>query len=157
MLVPGSRKVPSRAPAGARPVRSPRSRNARKHRVHRKGECDAGRHAHRRALEWPEASSKPPAIARHPRSSVEALKRPFDSPDQPSTPFCTTATTALRCHGPSMDITSGSRASKTYGGSRKRIRQIKMRDNGSWEIWLLVAWLVFLVLVVLPWMIRHSQ
>jgi hypothetical protein len=56
-----------------------------------------------------------------------------------------------------MDITSGSRAPKTYRGSRKRIRQIKMRHNGSWELWLLVAWLAFLVLVVLPWMIRYSQ
>jgi hypothetical protein len=56
-----------------------------------------------------------------------------------------------------MDTTSGARAPKIYRGSRKRIRAIKMRDNGSWELWLLVGWLAFLVLVVLPWMIRHSQ
>jgi hypothetical protein len=52
---------------------------------------------------------------------------------------------------------SGPRPPKTYRGSRKRVRRIKMRDNGSWEFWVLVGWLAFLVLVVLPWMIRHSR
>lgn len=32
-----------------------------------------------------------------------------------------------------------------------------MRNNSSWDLWMLIGWLAFLVLVVLPWMIRHSQ
>jgi hypothetical protein len=56
-----------------------------------------------------------------------------------------------------MDPASGSRPPKTYRGSHKRVRRIKMRDSGSWELWVLIGWLAFLVLVVLPWMIRHSR
>ncbi len=56
-----------------------------------------------------------------------------------------------------MDPTRGSRPAKTSREPRKRVRPIKMRDNGSWELWVLIGWLAFLVLVVLPWMIRHSQ
>jgi len=56
-----------------------------------------------------------------------------------------------------MDPASGSRPPKTCRGSRTRVRRIKKRDNGSWQFWLLLGWLAFLVLVVLPWMIRHSR
>jgi hypothetical protein len=31
-----------------------------------------------------------------------------------------------------------------------------LRGNGSLELWLLIAWVVFLLLVVVPWMIRQS-
>jgi hypothetical protein len=31
-----------------------------------------------------------------------------------------------------------------------------MRGSFTWEMWLLVAWVFFLLLVVLPWMVRHS-
>jgi len=55
-----------------------------------------------------------------------------------------------------MDPTRASRPPKTYRGSHKRVRRIKMRDSASWELWVLIGWLAFLVLVVLPWMIRHS-
>jgi hypothetical protein len=27
-----------------------------------------------------------------------------------------------------------------------------MRDNNSWELWLLIAWVAFIVFVVIPWM-----
>ena len=36
-----------------------------------------------------------------------------------------------------------------------RCRQIRLRGNGSAELWLFVAWVAFLLLVVLPWMIRR--
>jgi hypothetical protein len=45
----------------------------------------------------------------------------------------------------------------TYRGSRRRIKRIKIRGNGSFELWLLVGWVAFLVLIVLPWMMRHSR
>jgi hypothetical protein len=56
------------------------------------------------------------------------------------------------------DAAPGSqRPPKTYRGSRRRLRQITPKGNGSFELWLLVAWVVFLLLVVLPWMMRHSR
>jgi hypothetical protein len=30
-----------------------------------------------------------------------------------------------------------------------------MRRNGSWELWLLLAWLTFLLLVVIPWIVHR--
>jgi hypothetical protein len=32
-----------------------------------------------------------------------------------------------------------------------------MRENTSWDLWFLIAWVVFLLFVVLPWMVRHSR
>jgi hypothetical protein len=32
-----------------------------------------------------------------------------------------------------------------------------MRGNESWELWILIAWVAFLLLVVVPWMIRHGH
>jgi hypothetical protein len=51
----------------------------------------------------------------------------------------------------------GRRAAKVYRGSRRRVKQLKFRGNGSAELWLFVGWVVFLLLVVLPWMIRQSH
>jgi hypothetical protein len=31
-----------------------------------------------------------------------------------------------------------------------------MRGNSAREMWLLLAWVGFLLLVVVPWMIRHT-
>jgi hypothetical protein len=47
-------------------------------------------------------------------------------------------------------------ARRTFRGSSKRIRRIKIRGNGSWGMWFLLAWVIFLLAVVIPWMIRHS-
>jgi hypothetical protein len=44
-----------------------------------------------------------------------------------------------------------------YKGSRRRIKRIQIRGNGSLEVWLLVGWVAFLVLIVLPWMMRLSR
>jgi hypothetical protein len=54
------------------------------------------------------------------------------------------------------DTGAGSRPSKRYQGSARRVKQIRMRGSFTWEMWLLVAWVFFLLLVVLPWMVRHS-
>jgi hypothetical protein len=32
-----------------------------------------------------------------------------------------------------------------------------LRGNGSLHMWMFVAWIVFLLTMVLPWMIRQSQ
>jgi hypothetical protein len=45
----------------------------------------------------------------------------------------------------------------TFHGSRRRMRQITIKGNSSLELWLLVVWVVFLLIVVLPWMVRHSR
>ena len=44
-----------------------------------------------------------------------------------------------------------------FRGSRRRLKRIKIKGNSSLELWLLVGWVVFLVLIVLPWMMRHSR
>jgi hypothetical protein len=43
-----------------------------------------------------------------------------------------------------------------YRGSRRRVRRVRLRGNGSLELWMLIAWVTFLLLVVVPWMIRQS-
>jgi hypothetical protein len=48
------------------------------------------------------------------------------------------------------------RPAKWYRGSRRRIRRVRLRGNGSLELWLLIVWVMFLLLVVVPWMIRQS-
>ena len=56
-----------------------------------------------------------------------------------------------------MERAQGSRPQKVYRGSRRRVRRIKMRDNNSRTLWVLILWVAFLLIVVVPWMIRHSQ
>jgi hypothetical protein len=51
----------------------------------------------------------------------------------------------------------GPRKAKIYRGSRRRLKQIRLRGNDSAELWLFVGWVVFLLLVVLPWMIRQGR
>lgn len=55
-----------------------------------------------------------------------------------------------------MDPTVGPRPPKTYRGSLRRLRRIKVRGHGSWELWILAAWVAFLLIVVIPWLIRHT-
>ena len=70
---------------------------------------------------------------------------------------------ATRCDSAVLPIDTesggrtGLRKAKIYRGSRRRLRQIRLRGNGSTELWLLVGWVVFLLLVVLPWMIRQGR
>jgi hypothetical protein len=40
-------------------------------------------------------------------------------------------------------------------GSRKRLKRIKWSDNTSADFWAFVILALFLLLVVLPWLIRH--
>jgi hypothetical protein len=45
----------------------------------------------------------------------------------------------------------------TFRGSQRRLKHITMKGNSSLELWLLVVWVAFLLVVVLPWMVRHSR
>jgi hypothetical protein len=58
-------------------------------------------------------------------------------------------------HAPS-GARAGARPPKRYRGSARRLRQIRLRGTFAWEMWLLVAWVAFLVFGVLPWMMRHA-
>jgi hypothetical protein len=49
------------------------------------------------------------------------------------------------------------RAVKIYRGSRRRVRQLRLRGNASAQLWLFVGWVAFLLLVVVPWMIRRGR
>jgi hypothetical protein len=44
-----------------------------------------------------------------------------------------------------------------FRGSRKRIARIRWRGNSSPELWILLIFLVVLLVVVVPWMIKHSE
>jgi len=37
------------------------------------------------------------------------------------------------------------------------LSRIKMRGNGAWDLWLLVAWVAFLLFFVVPRLIQHSR
>jgi hypothetical protein len=50
---------------------------------------------------------------------------------------------------------SGPRPGKVYRGSRKRVRRIRFRDNWAVELWLLVAVILFVLFVVVPWLVQH--
>ena len=50
---------------------------------------------------------------------------------------------------------SANRPSKIYRGSRKRLRRITLRGNWSIELWILVAIVALMLLVGVPWLIRH--
>jgi len=55
------------------------------------------------------------------------------------------------------DAPSGQRAGKIYRGSHRRLKQIRLRGNSSFGLWLLIVWVLFLLLVVVPWMIRQGH
>jgi hypothetical protein len=46
--------------------------------------------------------------------------------------------------------------SKRFRGSRQRLKRTTLRGNTSWQFWLLLVWVGFLLLVVVPWMMRHA-
>ena len=49
------------------------------------------------------------------------------------------------------------RPPKVFRGSPKRIRAIRWQGNGSPGLWLMLVWVLFLLLVVVPWMVRHGR
>jgi hypothetical protein len=51
----------------------------------------------------------------------------------------------------------GNARSKRYRGSRRRLKRLTIRGNSSWEFWVLLGWIAFLLLAVIPWMIRQSH
>jgi hypothetical protein len=44
---------------------------------------------------------------------------------------------------------------KVYRGSKKRIRRIRMRGNGSVALWVFVAVVLFSLFFALPWMVLN--
>ena len=58
--------------------------------------------------------------------------------------------------GPSGGGSAG-RPGKFYRGSRRRLKRITFRGNWSFELLLFVAWLLFCLLVLVPWMVRHPH
>jgi hypothetical protein len=44
---------------------------------------------------------------------------------------------------------------RSYRGSRKRIRRIRMQDHWSVELWLFVIFVLLALFIVVPWLIRH--
>jgi hypothetical protein len=55
------------------------------------------------------------------------------------------------------DSRVSARPARVFRGSNKRVRRIRMRGNDSRQLWLLILWVAFLLLVVIPWMIRHGH
>jgi hypothetical protein len=51
----------------------------------------------------------------------------------------------------------GSRSAKVYRGSRRRLQRLRLRGNGSLELWLLLFWVLFLLLVAVPWMLKQGH
>jgi hypothetical protein len=49
------------------------------------------------------------------------------------------------------------RPAKVFRGSRKRIRAIRWRGNGSPGLWLMLIWVLFLLFILVPWMVRHDR
>jgi hypothetical protein len=60
-------------------------------------------------------------------------------------------------HQVSGDAPRASRPAKRYRGSSRRLKRIGLRGNSSWALWLLVAWVAFLVFIVVPWMMRQAH
>jgi hypothetical protein len=50
---------------------------------------------------------------------------------------------------------SGLRSGKVYRGSRRRVRRIRFRGNWAVELWILVAVILFVLFVVVPWLVQH--
>jgi hypothetical protein len=63
----------------------------------------------------------------------------------------------MKLRGTGGAAPGSNRSPLTFRGSRRRLKRIKMRQNSPLELWLLVGWVTFLLLFVLPWMVRHSR
>jgi hypothetical protein len=57
----------------------------------------------------------------------------------------------------STSVSMNGHAPKVYRGSKKRIRRIRMRGNGSLALWVFVALVLFMLCVALPWLILHTH
>jgi hypothetical protein len=50
----------------------------------------------------------------------------------------------------------GNRPGLTFRGSRRRLRQIRFRDNWSRQMSFLIIVIVLTLLLVVPWLIQHQ-
>jgi uncharacterized iron-regulated membrane protein len=46
-------------------------------------------------------------------------------------------------------------AGKVYRGSRKRVRRIKWRENTTVEFWICILFVLIMLFVGIPWLMRH--
>jgi hypothetical protein len=49
----------------------------------------------------------------------------------------------------------GGRTQAAYRGSRRRLRRITVRGNGTLAVWALLVWLLLILFVAIPWAMRH--
>ena len=64
----------------------------------------------------------------------------------------------MRAHPTGLDRGgSARRPGKAYRGSRRRMKRITFRGNWSLELLLFVLWLLFCLLVLVPWLVRHPH
>ena len=49
------------------------------------------------------------------------------------------------------------RPPKNFRGSRRRLSRIRLRGNGAWDLWFLIAWVAFLLFFVVPRLIQHNR
>jgi hypothetical protein len=54
-------------------------------------------------------------------------------------------------------VKGANRPPRVYRGSRRRVRKLTLRGNWSAGPWVLLAILVFVLLVVIPWISRNLQ
>lgn len=52
---------------------------------------------------------------------------------------------------------TGVEPAKTFRGSYRRLWRLKPKGSGFWELWLFLAWVAFLLFVVIPWMLRQAR
>jgi hypothetical protein len=45
---------------------------------------------------------------------------------------------------------------KRFRGSRRRARRITINGSVTWELWVVVAWILFLLIVVVPLILERS-
>ncbi len=81
-----------------------------------------------------------------------ALRVLVPAPDRSR--YCGAVSPAIGEGGPH---TTKPGSARTFRGSKKRLARIRMRDNFSIEFWCFVALMAFLLLVGIPWMLKHPD
>jgi len=70
--------------------------------------------------------------------------------------WCAASLAATNMRNLRIDRLSGRPgAQRSYRGSRKRIRRIRVQDHWSVELWLFVIFVLLALFIVVPWLIRH--
>jgi hypothetical protein len=51
----------------------------------------------------------------------------------------------------------GSGRQMAFRGSKRRLRRIRLRDHLGWGFVWLILWVLFIFVVVIPWMLSHPH